>query len=66
MTYVNVPFLKALMEALSYIKFLRDLLSKKGKLEEATMVRVGEACKILAVSSFFAPQGPADERALCD
>jgi len=29
--YANVPLLKAFKEAPSYLKFLRELLSKKGK-----------------------------------
>ena len=49
MTYVNVPFLEPFIEALSYIKFLRDL-SKKGKLKEARMVRVGEVCSMVPQS----------------
>ena len=33
--YVNVSFLEALKEAPSYLKFLWELLTKKGKPEEA-------------------------------
>ena len=36
--YMTFPILKALKEAPSYLKFLRDLLFKKGKLEEALIV----------------------------
>ena len=39
---VDVPFLEALKEASSYLKLLRELLLKKGKVEEFTMVLVGD------------------------
>jgi len=39
--YVNIPFLNALEEAPSYLRFLKEL-SKKGKLEEVTTVPIGE------------------------
>jgi len=44
--YVSVLFLKALKEAPSYLKFLRELLSKKGKLEEVLIAFIGELYSI--------------------
>ena len=37
----NISFLEALKEAPSYLKFLRELLSKKGKLDEVTTIPIG-------------------------
>ena len=48
--YVEVPFLEALKEAVSYLKFLRELLSKKGKLEEVSAVPMGEVCNVILQS----------------
>ena len=40
--YVNASFLDALKEALAYFRFLRELLSKKGKLVTITKIPIGE------------------------
>jgi len=40
--YVIVPFLNALMEAPSYLKFLRKLLPKKATIEETSVAPIGE------------------------
>jgi len=40
--YVNAPFLKALKAAPAYLKFLRELLSKKGENEEVLVAPIGE------------------------
>ena len=45
--YVNVPFLGAIKEAPAYLKLLRELLSKKGKLEEVIVVHIGEVCIVI-------------------
>ena len=45
--YVDVPFLEALKEAPSYLKFLRELISKKAMLEEASMASMGEVCSMV-------------------
>jgi len=42
--YVSVLFLEALKEAPTYLKFLRELLFKKGELREASVAPIGEAC----------------------
>jgi len=42
--HVNIPFLEAPKEAPSNLKFLRELLSKKGKLEKVNMIPIREMC----------------------
>jgi len=41
------PFLEALKEAPSYLKFLRELISKKGKVEEVTAVPIREIYNVV-------------------
>jgi len=63
--HVNAPFLEALKEALTYLKFLRELISKKGKPGEVSVALIGEACskilqsrspsKLKDLGSFFVP-----------
>ena len=63
--YVNVRLFEALKEAPSYLNFLRELLSKKDKLEEVSMALMGEVCSVVRQSkvpsrlqdpdSFFIP-----------
>jgi len=48
--YANVPFLEALKEEPSYLKFLRELLSKQGKLEKAATIPVREVCSVVLQS----------------
>jgi len=77
--YVNVPFLEALKEAPSYLKFLRELFSKKGELEEVLAISIGDICSVVLQSkspsksrephSFSIPCSIGDlqiERTLCD
>ena len=45
--YVDVSFLNDLKEALFYLKFLRGLLSKKVKLEEALGAPIREVCSMV-------------------
>jgi len=39
----DVPFWEALKAALTYLKFLRELLSKKGETGDASVTSIGEA-----------------------
>jgi len=41
--YVSVPFLEVLKEAPTYMKFLREALFKKGKLEKVSVALIGYA-----------------------
>jgi len=45
--YVNAPFLEALKEAPTYLKFLRELLSRKGKPRNVSMASIGEVYNAL-------------------
>ena len=78
--YVNDPFLEALKEAPTYLKFLRELLSEKDNLEEElTEVLMGEVCSAMLYGkspsqlresgSFSIPYATGDlqiERVLCN
>lgn len=45
--HINVPFVEALFKMPSYAKFLKDILSKKRKLEEHETVMLTEECSAL-------------------
>ena len=45
--YINIPFLKAITAMLSYAKFLKDLLTNKGKLLENATVVLTEVCSAI-------------------
>jgi len=45
--YVSVPFLEALKEASTYLRFLRELLFKKEEPREASLLLIGEAYSVL-------------------
>jgi len=45
--YVKIPFYEALKEELSYLKFLRELLSNKGKLAEVRVAPLDEVCSAI-------------------
>jgi len=45
--HINTPILKAIIEP-SYAKFLKDLLSNKGKLLENTTVALTEECNAIS------------------
>ncbi|KAM6568808.1 hypothetical protein CsatB_016793 [Cannabis sativa] len=42
--HINIPFLEALEQMPTYLKFMKDILSKKRKLEEFEMVALTEEC----------------------
>jgi len=45
--YVNAPFSEALKEALTYLKFLRELLSMKTKPGDISVTPIGEAYSVI-------------------
>ena len=45
--YVDVSFLNDLKEALFYLKFLRGLLSRKGKLKEVLIIPIREVYSVV-------------------
>ena len=42
--HINVPFLDALSQMLLYAKFLKEILSKKRKIDEHMILALGEEC----------------------
>jgi len=64
--YANISFLEALKKAPMYLKFLRELMSKKGDTRDASVDPIGEAsrpsysaghqnsCRILVASPIHA------------
>jgi len=45
--YASNPFLNALKEAPAHLKFLRELLTKKGEHAEASLAPIGRSCNAL-------------------
>jgi len=77
--YASIPFLEALKEEPSYLKFLRELIFNKGKLEEVSVAPIKEVCSTMLQSKSPSKlQDPTSfsilcsigdikiERALCD
>ena len=48
--HVNVPFLDALSQMPLYAKFLKEILSKKRKVDEHETVALGEECGIVVLT----------------
>ncbi|KAM6543733.1 hypothetical protein CsatB_008180 [Cannabis sativa] len=42
--HINIPFIKALEQKPTYLRFMKDILSKKRKLKEFEMVALTEEC----------------------
>jgi len=77
--HVNVPFLDALSQMPLYAKFLKEILSKKRKIDEHETVALGEECSAVVLNqlpaklkdpdSFSIPCMIANvsiDRAMCD
>ncbi|KAM6578458.1 hypothetical protein CsatB_030295 [Cannabis sativa] len=77
--HINIPFIEALEQMPTYLKFMKDILSKKRKLEEFEMVALTEECsavlqkklppKLKDPGSFNIPcsiGGSIQTKALCD
>ncbi|XP_021717990.1 uncharacterized protein LOC110685773 [Chenopodium quinoa] len=77
--HINIPFLDAISEMPSYVKFLKDMLSNKRKLEDNTTVALNAECSAILQNtlpkklgdpgSYSIPVKPGDieiNRALCD
>ncbi|XP_075097799.1 uncharacterized protein LOC142175126 [Nicotiana tabacum] len=45
--YINIPFTDALTQMPSYVKFLKEILSSKRKLEEVSAVKLTEKCSAI-------------------
>jgi len=77
--HINVPFMEALAQMPRYAKFLKELLTKKNKLEEVSSLKLSEECSALICNKlpkkkkdpggFIVPctiEGLVDEKALAD
>ncbi|XP_022032571.1 uncharacterized protein LOC110933669 [Helianthus annuus] len=70
--HVNIPFVEALSKMLKYVKFLKDLLTNKKKLEDLSTVTLSEECSAVLQNKLLKkvsdPGRPfhATERALID
>ncbi|XP_009625662.1 uncharacterized protein [Nicotiana tomentosiformis] len=58
--YVNIPFTELLSHMLAYDKFLKDILSKKRKVEDTSVVRLTEHCSAILQNKL--PQKCEDPR----
>ncbi|XP_070046870.1 uncharacterized protein [Nicotiana tomentosiformis] len=45
--YVNLPFTKVLSQMPAYAKFLKEILTKKRKIEETSLVKLSENCSAI-------------------
>ena len=52
--HVNVPFLDALSQMPLYAKFLKEILSKKRKVDEHETVTLGEDCSAVVLNQLLA------------
>ena len=75
--HINIPFAEALEQMPSYVKFMKEILSKKRKLRDYETVALSEECsaviqkklppKLKDPGSFTIPCVKLDElKALCD
>ena len=77
--HINIPFADVLEQMLSYVKFMKDILSKKRKLSDFKIVNLTEECSVILQrkltqklkdpGSFTIPctiRNYIFERALCD
>ncbi|XP_030502340.2 uncharacterized protein LOC115717494 [Cannabis sativa] len=77
--HINIPFIEALEQMPTYLKFMKDILSKKRKLEEFEMMTLTQECsavlqkklppKLKDPGSFNIPcsiGGSIQTKALCD
>lgn len=45
--YINIPFVYALVQILTYTKFLKEIMSKKRKLEDFETISLTEECSVI-------------------
>ena len=77
--HINIPFVDALEQMPSYVKFMKNILSKKRRLLDFEIMNLTEECsailkrklpqKLKGLSSFTIPctiENSIFERALCD
>ncbi|GJT33696.1 putative reverse transcriptase domain-containing protein [Tanacetum coccineum] len=47
---INIPFIEALEQIPKYAKFMKDLLSKKGRMEETSRITLNERCSVILLN----------------
>ncbi|GKC50312.1 uncharacterized protein Tco_1073057 [Tanacetum coccineum] len=47
---INIPFIEALEQMPKYAKFMKDLLSKKGRMEETSRITLNERCSAILLN----------------
>ncbi|GKD13618.1 putative nucleotidyltransferase, ribonuclease H [Tanacetum coccineum] len=47
---INIPFIEALEQMPKYAKFMKDLLAKKGKINEASRITLNERCSAVVLN----------------
>ncbi|GJS52985.1 putative nucleotidyltransferase, ribonuclease H [Tanacetum coccineum] len=47
---INIPFVEALEQMPKYAKFMKDLLAKKGKINEASWITLNERCSAVVLN----------------
>ena len=52
--YINIPFTETLSQMSSYVKFLKEILSNKRKLEEHETVALTEECSAVMLNKLLA------------
>ncbi|GJY54607.1 DNA-directed DNA polymerase, partial [Tanacetum coccineum] len=48
--HINIPFIEALVQMPKYVKYLKNLLTNKSKLEEACTVMMNERCSVVLLN----------------
>ncbi|GJZ68177.1 hypothetical protein Tco_0631417 [Tanacetum coccineum] len=47
---INIPFMEALEQMPKYAKFMKDLLSKRGKVDETSKITLNERCSVVLLN----------------
>ncbi|GJX17012.1 reverse transcriptase domain-containing protein [Tanacetum coccineum] len=47
---INIPYIEALEQMPKYAKFMKDLLAKKGKINEASRITLNERCSVVVLN----------------
>ena len=52
--HVKVPFIDALSQMPLYAKFLKEIISKKRKIDEQKTIALGEECSVIVQNKLYA------------
>ena len=53
-SHVNIPFLDTLPQMPLYAKFLKEIISKKRKIDEQKTIALGEECSVIVQNKLYA------------